>query len=115
MPPEPDKRIPAASSSCGSFSPSSCCSGASRSSFFRTQPHASPVALWSDAPSVGILRLGALPSAYRTISYGLSLVVHTMTVVVSWRQLFDPWGLAKVGSHLWISTWPTWAPLPHCS
>jgi hypothetical protein len=22
--------------------------------------------------------------------------------------LFDPWGLAKVGNHLWISTWPTW-------
>jgi hypothetical protein len=31
-----------------------------------------------------------------------------VTVVVSWRQLFDPWGLAKVGNHLWISTWPTW-------
>ena len=26
----------------------------------------------------------------------------------SWRQLFDPWGLAKIGNHLWISTWPTW-------
>jgi putative oxidoreductase len=45
---------------------------------------------------------------YRTVSYGLSLLVHTVTVVVSWRQLFDPWGLAKVGNHLWISTWPTW-------
>ena len=43
-----------------------------------------------------------------TISYGLSLLIHTVTVVVSWRQLFDPWGLAKVGNHLWISTWPTW-------
>jgi putative oxidoreductase len=29
-------------------------------------------------------------------------------VLVSWRQLLDPWGLAKVGNHLWISTWPTW-------
>jgi putative oxidoreductase len=55
-----------------------------------------------------ILSLALLFGIYRTISYGLSLLVHTVTVVVSWRQLFDPWGLAKVGNHLWISTWPTW-------
>ena len=55
-----------------------------------------------------ILSLALLLVFYRTISYGLSLLVHTVTVVVSWRQLFDPWGLAKAGSHLWISTWPTW-------
>jgi uncharacterized membrane protein YphA (DoxX/SURF4 family) len=55
-----------------------------------------------------ILSLALLFGFYRTVSYGLSLLVHTVTVVVSWRQLFDPWGLAKVGNHLWISTWPTW-------
>src|SRR5262249_59200532 len=55
-----------------------------------------------------ILSLSLLLGFYRTISYGLSLLVHTVTVVVSWRQLFDPWGLGKVGSHLWLSTWPTW-------
>ena len=55
-----------------------------------------------------ILSLALLFGVYRAISYGLSLLVHTVTVLVSWRQLFDPWGLAKVGSHLWISTWPTW-------
>ena len=55
-----------------------------------------------------VLSLALLVGAYRTISYGLSLLVHTITVVVSWRQLFDPFGFAKVGSHLWISTWPTW-------
>src|SRR5216684_6723121 len=55
-----------------------------------------------------ILSLALLLGFYRTISYGLSLLVHTVTVIVSWRQLFDPWGLAKVGSHLWVSTWPTW-------
>ena len=55
-----------------------------------------------------ILSLGLLFGAYRTISYGLSLLVHTVTVIVSWRQLLDPYGFAKVGSHLWISTWPTW-------
>src|SRR5713101_1079943 len=55
-----------------------------------------------------ILSLALLFGVYRTIGYGLSLLVHTVTVVVSWRQLFDPWGLAKVGNHIWISTWPTW-------
>jgi putative oxidoreductase len=55
-----------------------------------------------------ILSLALLFGFYRTISYGLSLLVHTVTVAVSWRQLFDPWGLAKIGRHLWISTWPTW-------
>ena len=55
-----------------------------------------------------ILSLALLFGFYRMVSYGLSLLVHTVTVVVSWRQLFDPWGLAKIGNHLWISTWPTW-------
>jgi len=55
-----------------------------------------------------ILSLALLFGFYRTISYGLSLVVHTVTVIVSWRQLFDPYGLAKVGNHLWIATWPAW-------
>jgi hypothetical protein len=54
------------------------------------------------------LSLALLFGLYRTISYGLSLLVHTVTVIVSWRQLFDPYGLAKIGNHLWISTWPTW-------
>src|SRR5215467_12206043 len=47
-----------------------------------------------------IVSLALLVGFYRTISYGLSLLIHTVTVVVSWRQLFDPWGLVKVGSHL---------------
>jgi len=55
-----------------------------------------------------IVSLALLLGFYRTVSYGLSLLIHTVTVVVSGRQLFDPWGLEKVGSHLWISTWPTW-------
>ena len=55
-----------------------------------------------------MLSLGLLLGTYRTLSYGLSLLVHTITVVVSWRQLIDPFGMAKVSNHLWISTWPTW-------
>ena len=55
-----------------------------------------------------VLSLALLFGLYRTISYGLALLVHTVTVIVSWRQLLDPYGLAKLGNHLWIATWPTW-------
>ena len=55
-----------------------------------------------------IVSLALLFGFYRTISYGLSLLIHTVTVIVSWRQLFEPYGLAKAGNHLWIATWPTW-------
>jgi putative oxidoreductase len=55
-----------------------------------------------------ILSLALLLGFYRTISYGISLLNHTVTEFVSWRQLFDPYGLAKVGNHIWIATWPTW-------
>ncbi len=55
-----------------------------------------------------LISLGLLFGAWRTISYGLALLIHTVTVIVSWRQLLDPWGLAKVGTHIWTSTWPTW-------
>ena len=53
-------------------------------------------------------RVGFVAWCVPILSYGLSLIVHTITVVVSWKQLFDPYGFAKVGNHLWISTWPTW-------
>jgi putative oxidoreductase len=55
-----------------------------------------------------VLALALLLGAFRTVSYGLSLIVHTITVVVSWRQLLDPYGFAQIGNHLRISTWPTW-------
>jgi putative oxidoreductase len=29
---------------------------------------------------------------YRTIAYGAALALHTVTVVVTWRQLTNPWG-----------------------
>ena len=62
-----------------------------------------------------ILSLALLLGFYRTISYGLSLLVHTVTVVVSWRQLFDPWGVGKVGS-IWGSRHGRpGAVLPRCS
>jgi uncharacterized membrane protein YphA (DoxX/SURF4 family) len=54
-----------------------------------------------------VLSIALLFGALRTMSYGLALAIHTITVLVSWRQLFDPYGLAKIGNHLWIATWPT--------
>ena len=42
-----------------------------------------------------ILSLALLFGVYRAISYGLSLLVHTVTVLVSWRQLFDPLGAGQ--------------------
>jgi uncharacterized membrane protein YphA (DoxX/SURF4 family) len=29
---------------------------------------------------------------FRTIVYGAALFLHTVTVLVTWRQLIDPWG-----------------------
>lgn len=55
-----------------------------------------------------LLSFALLIGAVRTISYGLALLVHTITILVCWRQLLDPYGLAKVGNHLWIATWPAW-------
>ncbi|HEY1215286.1 MAG TPA: DoxX family membrane protein, partial [Bryobacteraceae bacterium] len=34
-----------------------------------------------------ILSLAFLLGLFRTVSYGLALLVHTVTVLVSWRQL----------------------------
>ncbi|MBA3316642.1 MAG: DoxX family membrane protein [Gemmatimonadales bacterium] len=29
---------------------------------------------------------------FRTVAYGAALALHAVTVLVSWRQLLDPWG-----------------------
>jgi uncharacterized membrane protein YphA (DoxX/SURF4 family) len=39
-----------------------------------------------------ILSLALLLGFYRTISYGLSLLVHTVTVIVSWRASYSTHG-----------------------
>jgi uncharacterized membrane protein YphA (DoxX/SURF4 family) len=41
---------------------------------------------------------------FRTLSYGAALVLHGVTVVVTWRQLIDPWG--DPVSHLFIAGVP---------
>jgi len=54
-----------------------------------------------------VLSTALLLGMFRTVSYGLALAIHTVTVMVSLPQLFVPFGLAKIGNHLWIATWPT--------
>jgi putative oxidoreductase len=41
---------------------------------------------------------------FRTPAYGAALVLHAVTVVVSWRQLLDPWG--DPINHLFIASIP---------
>jgi putative oxidoreductase len=41
---------------------------------------------------------------FRSIAYGAALVLHAVTVVVTWRQLFDPWG--DPINHLFIAGVP---------
>jgi putative oxidoreductase len=41
---------------------------------------------------------------WRTVSYGAATLLHAVTVIVSWRQLVDPW--ADPVSHLFIASVP---------
>ena len=48
----------------------------------------------------GCLFLGLFP----TLAYGAALELHAISVLVSWRQLFDPWG--DTANHLFIASVP---------
>jgi putative oxidoreductase len=41
---------------------------------------------------------------YRTAAYGAALALHAVTMLVSWRQLLDPWG--DPANHLFIASVP---------
>jgi putative oxidoreductase len=41
---------------------------------------------------------------YRTATYGAALALHAVSVLVSWRQLLDPWG--DPANHLFIAGVP---------
>ncbi|MBA3257902.1 MAG: DoxX family membrane protein [Gemmatimonadales bacterium] len=42
--------------------------------------------------------------AFRTVAYGAALALHAVTVLVSWRQLLDPWGSPE--NHLFTASIP---------
>jgi uncharacterized membrane protein YphA (DoxX/SURF4 family) len=48
----------------------------------------------------GCLSLGL----FRTAAYGAALALHAVSVLVSWRQLLDPWG--DPANHLFIAGIP---------
>jgi uncharacterized membrane protein YphA (DoxX/SURF4 family) len=41
---------------------------------------------------------------FRTVAYGAAMALHAVSVVVSWRQLIDPWG--DPANHLFIAGVP---------
>ena len=41
---------------------------------------------------------------FRTVAYGAALALHTVTVLVSWRQLLQPW--ADPVNHLFVASIP---------
>ncbi len=40
-----------------------------------------------------LLSIAIIVGLWRRWSYGLGLVLHTISVVATWKQLIDPWGL----------------------
>jgi putative oxidoreductase len=66
-------------------------------------------------PLVGALESGLAVAIavglWRRVSYGLGLVVHAVSVISSWRQLSDPWGLRSGGppNHLFLAGVPVLA------
>lgn len=69
----------------------------------------------SIAQVLGVLEilLGAaiLLGLFRTFSYGLGLLAHSVSTIASWKQLIDPWGLIWGGgnSHLFLAAIPVLA------
>lgn len=38
------------------------------------------------------IALCMIAGLFRTVVYGAALILHAVTVLVTWRQLIDPWG-----------------------
>jgi uncharacterized membrane protein YphA (DoxX/SURF4 family) len=59
------------------------------------------------------IALGILLGAFRTIADGSAMVLHAVSVLVSWRQMIHPW--AAPANHLFIfrrAVWRASAPPP---
>lgn len=53
-----------------------------------------------------LLSVALLLGFARRPVYGLATIVHAVSTLATWRQLLDPFGLAKVGNHLFIAGVP---------
>lgn len=66
-------------------------------------------------PVVGALETGLAVAitvgVWRRVTYGLGLALHAVSVLSSWRQLIDPWGLRSGGgpNHLFLAGVPVLA------
>jgi putative oxidoreductase len=64
------------------------------------------VAIWGylfglvEIAIAGCLLLGV----YRTVTYGAAMALHAVSVIVSWRQLIEPW--SDPSNHLFIAAVP---------
>lgn len=58
-----------------------------------------------------VLAVAIVVGLWRRVTYGLGLLVHSVSVLSSWRQLIDPWGLRSGGSpnHLFLAGVPVLA------
>jgi putative oxidoreductase len=86
---------------------------------------ATTVTIWARFYGVGLAAslvplVGALESVlavaitvglWRRVTYGLGLLLHAVSVLSSWRQLLDPWGLRSGGppNHLFLAGVPVLA------
>jgi putative oxidoreductase len=51
-----------------------------------------------------VIALCLFAGRFRTVAYGAALGLHAISVIVSWRQLLDPWG--DPVNHLFIAGIP---------
>lgn len=66
------------------------------------------------APVLGAIQcaiaLALMAGLFRTVSYGLGLLLHTVSTVSTWRQIIDPWGLISGEvQHLFLAAVPVLA------
>ncbi len=58
-----------------------------------------------------LLAIAFIVGFLRSITYGIALGINAITFISTWRQLFDPWGLASGASvnHLFLAGIPVLA------
>jgi len=57
------------------------------------------------------LAIALIVGFWRPVTYGVALGIHTVTVLSTWKQLLDPWGLAsgEKTNHLFLAGVPVLA------
>lgn len=66
-------------------------------------PEAAPAFMGSAELALSLALLAGLA---RRLVYGLAIVVHATSTLAGWRQLFDPFGIARPGDDLFLASVP---------